>query len=60
VHFSFGLFFVSLFVFNGLTLLVGPQEEHPACKKLSDEVLAWLPVCSEVLMLLPPRHLLLH
>jgi len=25
-----------------LTLLVGHQEEHPACKKLSDEVLAWL------------------
>ena len=25
------------------------QEEHPACKKLlSDEVLAWLRVCSEV------------
>jgi len=25
-----------------LTLLVGHQEEHPACKKLSDEVLMWL------------------
>jgi len=27
--------------FSALTLLVG-REEHPACKKLSDEVLAWL------------------
>jgi len=25
-------------------LLVGHQEEYPACKKLSDEVLLWLPV----------------
>jgi len=24
-----------------LTLMTGRQEEHPACKKLSDEVLAW-------------------
>jgi len=27
-----------------LTLLVGRQEGHPACKKLSDGVLAWLSV----------------
>jgi len=33
---------------SALTLLVGHQEEHPACKKLSDEVLAWLSVWSEV------------
>jgi len=26
---------------SALTLLVGHQEEQPACKKLSDEVLAW-------------------
>jgi len=25
-----------------LTLLVGRQERHPACKKLSGAVLAWL------------------
>jgi len=25
-----------------LTLLVGRLEEHPACKKLSDEALMWL------------------
>jgi len=28
---------------GALTLLVGRQEEHPACKKLSDEVLACMP-----------------
>ena len=33
-----------------LTLLVGRQEEHPACKELSGEVLAWLSVCSEMQM----------
>jgi len=27
------------------------QEGHPACKKLRDEVLAWLSVCSEVQMI---------
>jgi len=32
-----------------LTLLVGRQEEHPACKKLSGEVLVWLSVWSEAL-----------
>jgi len=31
-----------------LTLLVGWQEGHPACKKLSGGVLAWLFVWSEV------------
>jgi len=31
--------------FSALTLLVGHQEEHSACKKLSDEVLAWLSGC---------------
>jgi len=30
--------------FSALTLLVGQQEGHPACKKLSGEVLAWLSV----------------
>ena len=33
---------------SALTLLVGQQEGHPACKKLSGGVLAWLSVCSEV------------
>jgi len=31
-----------------LTLLVGRQEGHPACKKLSGGVLAWLSVWGEV------------
>ena len=34
--------------FSALTLLVGRQEGHPACKKLSGRLLAWLSVCSEV------------
>ena len=34
--------------FTALTLLVGRQEGHPACKKLSGGVLAWLSICSEV------------
>jgi len=29
-------------------LLVGRQEEHPACKNLSGEVLVWLSVWSKV------------
>ena len=35
-------------VFSALTLIVGRQEGHPACKKLSGGVLAWLSVWSEV------------
>ena len=38
----------SPFAFGALTLLVGRQEGHPACKKLSGGVLAWLSVWSEV------------
>jgi len=34
--------------FSALTLLVGRQEGHPACKKLSGGILAWLSVWSEV------------
>jgi len=39
--------FLSLYIhmaFSALTLLVGWQEGHPACKKLSGGVLAWLSV----------------
>jgi len=32
---------VMTYAFNALTLLVGRQEGHPACKKLSGEVLVW-------------------
>jgi len=37
--------------FSALTLLIGRQKEHPACKQLSDKVLAWLSVWSEVQMM---------
>jgi len=36
------------YAFSALMLLVGQQEGHPSCKKLSGEVLAWLSVWSEV------------
>jgi len=38
----------ALIAFSALTLLVGQQEGHPACKKQSGGVLAWLSVWSEV------------
>ena len=34
--------------FSALMLLVGRQKGHPACKKLSGGVLAWLSVWSKV------------
>jgi len=40
-----------MFAFSALTLLVGRQEEHPACKSLGDAVLKWLSVYSEVQMM---------
>jgi len=47
------LFFLSTLLlrnsaFSALTLLVGWQEGHPACKKLSGGMLAWLSVWCEV------------
>jgi len=33
---------IDLHAFGALTLLVGRQEGHPACKKLSGGVLVWL------------------
>jgi len=41
--------------FSALTLLVGWQEGHPARKKLSGGVLAWLSVCSKVQTCIWPR-----
>ena len=41
-------FVVAVSAFSALTLLVGQQEGHPACKKLSGGVLVWLSVWSEV------------
>ena len=38
----------ALIPFSALTLLVGWQERHPACKKLSDGILAWLCVWVKV------------
>jgi len=37
-----------MIAFSAMTLLVGRQEGHPACKKLSGELLAWLSVWSEM------------
>ena len=42
------MFIHTAFAFSALTLLVGRQEGHPACKKQSGGVLAWLSVWSEV------------
>ena len=47
---SYGAF-SALSSFSTLTLLFGWQEEHPAHKNLSDDVLAWLSVSSEVKIL---------
>jgi len=53
----YGIFLVSLhyitlyctaIAFGALMLLIGQQEGHPACKKLSGGVLVWLSVWSEV------------
>jgi len=44
----FDLVVLDLVAFSALMLLVGWQEGHPASKKLSSEVLAWLSVWSEV------------
>jgi len=48
VVYSFGITFLFDHAFSALTLLVGRQEGHPACKNLSGGVLAWLSVWSEV------------
>ena len=40
--------------FSTLTLLVGRQEGHPACKKLSGGVLVWLSVWRKVLTCIRP------
>jgi len=46
---AFYYYFIQLYyAFSALTLLVGRQEGHPACKKLSGEVLAWLSLWIEV------------
>jgi len=42
------IYLLNYYAFSALTLLVGHQEGHPSCKKLSGGVLAWLSVWSEV------------
>jgi len=42
------MFYDILMMWCQPSLLVGQQEGHPACKKLSGGVLAWLSVWSEV------------
>ena len=44
----FHVVFARISAFSALTLLVGRQEGHPARKKQSGGVLAWLSVWSEV------------
>ena len=46
--------------FSALTLLVGRQEGHPACKKLSGGVLAWFSVWSKVQTCIWPRGFHFH
>jgi len=49
---------VTVGAFSALTLLVGRQEEHPASKKLIDEVLVYLSVWSEVQIVLSTVQLM--
>jgi len=44
--FFYFIFYLFRGCFSALTLLIGRQEGHPACKKLSGWVLAWLSVWS--------------
>jgi len=46
--------FTSLFTFSALTLLVWRQEGHPACKKLSGGMPAWLYVWGKVQICILP------
>jgi len=45
---------VPLTSFSALTLRVGQQEGHPACKKLSGVMLAWLSVWGEMQICICP------
>jgi len=52
---SFMYLSIQILAVSALTLLVGRQEGHPACKKLSGELLAWLSVWSKVQACICPR-----
>ena len=47
-------------LFSVLTLFVGRLEEHPTCKKLTDEVFVWLSVWSEVQLVCVVQLMPLH
>ena len=49
-----------MYAFSALTLLVGRQEGHLACKKLSGGVLVWLSIWSKVQTCMWPNCLLLQ
>jgi len=51
---------LTYFTFSALTLLVGRQEGHPACKKLSSGVLVWLSAWSEVQTCIWPSEFHCH
>ena len=53
-----GIFYSFLFIhaFSALALLVGRQEGHPACKKLSGGMLVWLSVWGEVQICIWPSR----
>ena len=42
------MYFISFYVYSALALSVGRYERHPACKKLSGGMLAWLYVWVKV------------
>ena len=48
LYFVFYFIYFCCFAFGALTLLVGWQEGHSACKQLSGGMLAWLSVWSEM------------
>ena len=46
--FCIGIWLSGICALSALMLLVGRQEGHPACKKLSEGVLSWLSVWSKL------------
>jgi len=54
------LYSIFPYAFSALTLLVGWQEGHLACKKLSSGVLAWLSVWCEVQTFIWPSWCYCH
>jgi len=53
IYLQYTVYIVHMVHFSALTLLVGRQEGHPACKKLSGGVLAWFFVWSDVQICIP-------